>query len=188
MPVRLEEAEAVLRLRPGRRWWTWLLPVPFRERVFLRAELVWFPHYLVTFSMMAKEPCGEMTVIVEAWSGAFNIVDLKSGIEPIKPRDALIPPKLGMDESVKLAKRSLTQVLLRQRSRGSKPLPHAVNQCREVYLPFWIGYYETRPGSVDFRVLDGTSGEVLGHRTRAGVLEALMAMDQSKRERDAKAS
>lgn len=175
--MRLDEAEAVLRLKPTQKWWWRFFPFGVRKKPFLRAELVWFPHFLVTFGMMAKEPCGEMTVIVEAWSGAFNIVDLKAGVEPVTPCAPVFPAKLGMEESVKLAKRNLTQVLLRQRSRGSKPLPHVVNLCQEIYLPFWIGYYESKPGRVDFRVLDGTSGEILGHRSRAGVLEALMALD-----------
>jgi len=181
VPVRLDEADAVLRLTPGQSWWARLLPFLVRKKPFLRAELVWFPHYLVTFAMVAKEPCGEMTVIVEAWSGAFNVVDLKSGVQPIQPREPLFPPKLEPEAAVRLAKRNLTQVLLRQRSRGSKPLPHTVVENREVYLPFWIGYYEKKPGNIDFRVLDGTSGEKLGHRTRAGVLEALMFMDDKAR-------
>lgn len=140
-----------------------------------RLEQVWFPHYLVRMAVVSRKGPGEMLCTVEAWSGALSLIQLATPPEPRDLVEQVFPPQLDTEAASKIARRDLTAIILRQRSRGPKPELQEVLACDLVYFPYWIYYYARRGKFIDIRVLNGATGERVGNRTRAGVLEAFMA-------------
>jgi hypothetical protein len=115
-----------------------------------------------------------MLCAVEAWSGSVFLIQLADQPGPLKSEAQVFAPKLETSRAEKVARRELTAIILRQRSRGPKPELREVLACDLVYFPFWIYYYARRGTHIDIRVLNGATGERVGNRTRGGVLEAFL--------------
>lgn len=150
-----------------------------------RVERIWFPYYLFTIGVTSRMGPGEMLVTVEAWSGAFAIFQLDEFFVDGMPDDGceIFEPHLSVEACEASARKDLLHTIMRQRSRsGGKPIPGAITAREDLLYPFWIYYYYRKKNVLDIRVVDGATGQRVGHRTRAGVLDAFVTKKSSEDE------
>jgi len=151
-------------------------------REFPYVERIWFPYYLFNIDVTSRRGPGEMLLTVEAWSGSFAIFQLEEFLvdgPPDEPED-IFPHHLSEEECEKSARKDLLHTIMRQRSRsGGKPVPGAITACEPILYPFWVYYYYRKVNMLDIMVVDAVTGQLLGHRTRSGVLAAFLAKKES---------
>ncbi len=151
-------------------------------RVFPYVERIWFPYYLYTIGVNSRKGPGTIVVTVEAWSGAFAIFQLDEFLTTgAPPSGEEFSPKLTIDACEVTARENLLHTIMRQRSRsGGKPIPDQIVAREAILYPLWIYYYRRKKGVIDIKIVDGVSGQLVGHRTRSGVLEAFVAKQEAK--------
>ncbi len=143
-----------------------------------RLERIWFPYYLLNFTLQYPGQIGNSQVIVEAWSGSFNLFDdSDGGIHDGPPEDDCdtFPPRLTLDEAEEKGREELVRAILRQRRRRVRPAPGPLDRAELLYWPLWVWYYERRPGYIDIKVRDAHASKPIGGRTRRGVMDAFAA-------------
>lgn len=158
------------RLRTGFRW-----SRSRRSPVALRLERVWMPYYLLEFSVLSKDVAHGVTVSVDGCAGEFSQFDEASVLRTEAIDDEHYAPKLSEEEALTIGKRELTNVVLRQRSRGEKPRIGDLQSTRLLLYPFWVYYYERRRGKIDIAVLDAVTGAKGGAKTKIALLEAFVS-------------
>lgn len=135
-------------------------------------ERVWLPLYLVTFHVSSPKGPGFIRVFVEAYSGAFAIFQMNDAIVEGALAEEWFPPKMSEQEAVERGRAELLHTILRQRGAGGKPLIETCEAVEVLHYPFWVFYYERRPGLLDIKVLDAATGDKAGAKTKAAILEA----------------
>lgn len=152
------------------------------RRVFPFVEKIWLPYYLYTFEVTSRMGPGTIIVTIESWSKAFAIFQLDEFLTegPVEGGE-VFPPRLDIDVCEKTAREDLLHTIMRQRSRsGGKPIPGNVIARETIFYPLWVYYFERKRGLIDIKVVDGATGQQVGHRTRSGVLAAFMAKSESQ--------
>jgi hypothetical protein len=144
-----------------------------------RIQCVWFPFYFARFALTSPKGPGAVTLSIEGWSGAYTVIDLMLPLIEGPPPGEHFPPKLDPDAAERAGRQGLLNTILAQRSRGHKPEPGERQELRLVQCPLWVYYYPRIGTRLDIRVVDGLTGELLGNRTRLGVLEAFVAHHRS---------
>lgn len=146
------------------------------------AERIWMPYHLFTFEVSSRKGPGTLVVSVETWSGAFAIFQLEEFLKDDgRDEGEVLPVRRSPDECAVSAREDLIHTILRQRSRmGGKPTPGAIVAQETVLYPLWIYYYARKPGMIDIKIVDAVSGQMVGHRTRGGVLEAFLAQKETE--------
>lgn len=150
----------------------WILQAPFESNG--RIECVWFPYYFLTFALDSPKGPGDTTVSVEGWSGAFSFITLETPLAPGAPPGEWFAPRLDETEAEDIGRRELLGSILRLRSRGPKPTPGALLACNLALCPIWVYYLPRMVNRIDLRVVDALTGELLGNRTRLGVISAFL--------------
>lgn len=150
---------------------------PAARGTYPRVERIWFPYYLFSIEVTSRKGPGEMLVTVEAWSGAFAIFQLEEFLVEGTPTDGdIFPHRLDVETCALSARQDLLHTIMRQRSRiGGKPLPGSVTSREAILYPLWVYYYHRRKNMLDIKVVDGASGRLVGHKSRAAVLDAFLA-------------
>ena len=139
-------------------------------------ELVWLPSFIVPFHVNSRKGAGVITVSVEAWSGAFAIFEMHDMVESGGPLEGeLFEPRLGEPEAIAQGRDNLLHTILRQRSFGPKPEIRASGEVELLHYPFWVYYYERRPGRLDIKLIDAVTGAKGGAKTKSGLLAAFQA-------------
>lgn len=142
-------------------------------------EPIWFPHYLVTVQTHSARGNAEITVSVEAGSGAFAIFQLENEIQEGEPPGELHPPALSEPEATELGRKLLLRTILVQRSRGQKPRLGATKAVRLLQYPYWVYYYARRGALIDIKAVDGVLGTRTGAKTRTAILQAFCDAQQT---------
>lgn len=138
-------------------------------------ELIWFPHYLISITVTSRKGRGEITVLVEGYSGAFVIFEMHEVIVQGDPPKRTYPPTLTEEAATEIGRKRLVRAIMHQRSRGSKPMLEETATVSLLQYPYWVYYYERRPSLLDIRVVDGVMGSLVGTKTKVAILEAFAA-------------
>jgi hypothetical protein len=146
-----------------------------RERRLPFAEPAWLPYYIIPIKVSSSRGESQITVSVEAYSGAFAIFQMHADIVDGEVDGETFPPRLTEEEAARIGQKELLATIMRQRSRGQKPVPGAVISVDVLHYPFWVYYYERRPGFLDIKVLDAATGSKPGGKTRIALIEAFSA-------------
>jgi len=171
---RLRNAYGLLRSR--RR----LLPsgreIPYIERV-------WMPFYIVTLRVVSHRGPGEVTVSVEGYSGSFAIFQMHEDLVEGALTEEWFPPRMSEEEAVRVGREQLLQTILRRRGQQEKPVVEETLGIDVIYYPFWVYYFERRPGVLDIALQDALTAERGGNRNRAGLLDAFVCHSKIKEDR-----
>lgn len=146
-----------------------------------RAELLWFPHYLISIAVNSRKGPGRVFVSVEGHSGAFMIVEIEADFTEGTPGREVFPPRLSEAEAIEVGRHELLKSIMRRRGHRDRPVIEETLAAELFYYPFWVYYYERRRGLLDIRVLDAVTGEIGRAKTKAGVLSALIGPDEAAR-------
>lgn len=144
-----------------------------------RAKLVWMPSYLITIRLESKQGPGEVTCNVDACSGSFALFQMHDAILDGEAEGETFPALLDEAAAEKVAREELVKVILRRRSRAGKPLPTKTLRVELLSYPYWVYYYQRRPGLIDIKVLDAATGRPVGNKIKLGILDAFKAAAKS---------
>jgi hypothetical protein len=137
-------------------------------------ELAWLPYFMVPIRVVSKGGPGEITVSVEAYSGAFAVFEMHDNLVEGRFDGDVFPPKLEESEAVQLARTGLLKAIMRRRGQRHKPVIDEVLDVRVFYYPYWVYYFERRRNRIDFKIMDALTGEKGGARTKTGLLGAFV--------------
>lgn len=150
-----------------------LRPLPY-------LEIAWFPYYLVTMEAVVKSSPQDVTTMVGALDGRVTLIrvtDLKFAAQvDAEP----FPPKLSEAEAVERARNFLLSALLRSPQWAAKTTLGQVRRVDLVHYPFWVYYFERRPGRLDVRILDAVTGQRVGAGVKGVFLEAVVTSTRSE--------
>lgn len=144
------------------------------------AELLWLPHYLIHIRVRSPKGAGEIAVSVEARTGAFAIFQMDEDLRDGLPEGDLLPASLTPDQAARIGRDRLMETILRRRGHLQKPVPEGVTRMDSFYYPFWVFYYERRPGRVDIKLFDAVRGDPGGPKTKVAVLEAFVERSRAE--------
>lgn len=152
----------------------------YHANQFLKIETVWMPFHRVTFQTegQEKDKTSSLDTTVDAWSGAFAIVSFESELHYGYPPGEYFQPQLDENDACDIAYKQFLHTVMRQRSRGKKPLPKHIHEVSLLYWPFWILYIQ-RKRMLDIRLLDAVTAQPGGNRTKVGILQAFTAAQSS---------
>jgi len=161
-----EEAQRLLKLpgpRPGSHRGGWRLP---------HLELVGLPCYRVDLEAGGWGGTRRATYLVDAVSGGAAQLtgEHEWGEGPV---GALLEPRLTSSEADAETRALFERGALL--AKWARPRLLAVGAPELVAYPYWVGYYERRPGRLDLRVLDALSGRPGGAAPRRSLIEAFVA-------------
>jgi len=137
-----------------------------------RMDLVWMPSYLLTIQLESKQGLNEVTCNVDACSGSFALFQMHDTIEDGEAEGETFPATLDEAGAEKVAREELMKVILRRRSIAGKPLPTKMLRAELLSYPYWVYYYQRRPGLIDIKVLDAATGRPVGNKIKIGILDA----------------
>ena len=163
----------------GRQTSIQLLPTT-QERQFPCIERIWIPHYRIDFSVVSKKGPGKVSVSVEACSGCFAFFQMHDDLVDGEPGEACLPILISEEDAIHRGRSDLLKAIMRRRSQESKPIIQEALETGVFHYPFWVYYFKRRGKFIDIRLLDAYSGERGGNRTRQGVLNAFVAMRNTK--------
>ena len=144
-----------------------------------RAELVWMPSYLLTIRLESKQGPSEVTCSVDACSGSFAFFQMHDAIVDGEAEGETFPALLDEAAAENIAREELMKVILRRRSRAGKPLPTKTLRAELLSYPYWVYYYQRRPGLIDIKVLDAATGRPVGNKIKIGILDAFKTAAKS---------
>jgi len=144
-----------------------------------RLERVWMPYYLFEYGLESKGLERSVVVSVDGWAGEFSLFGTSPTVNDESIEEDWYSPKLDGDEAQAIAKRELALAVLRRRSRGEKPSVGGLLSSDLLLYPFWVYYYERRPGALDILVQDAVTGAKGGAKTKVAILEAFKAQDEN---------
>lgn len=145
------------------------------------AELVWMPHYLITFRVVSPKGPGESDVSVDAYLGAFAIFQMHDQLREGEMEEDAFPPEMPAAQAVADARKRLLQSIMYRRGHRNKPYPEEALALQTFYYPFYVYYYERRRGKLDIKVFDPVRGENPGSKTKNAILRAMVVQ---RRDRD----
>ncbi len=166
--------------RLARFWHALRLNDPHLKAQPRKQECLWMPFYHVRIVMTARGEESTLDTTVDSWSGSFAIVSFESPIEDGLPPGEHFPPRMAPQEAESRAYQELLHTVMRQRSRGSKPMPQTVADSRLIYWPFWVIYIQKKR-YLDLRLMDAVTAQPGGNRTKVGMLDAFTAAHASTR-------
>lgn len=173
---RVPEAEAEVRCAHmaegfGGRWLR-RLGIRLRNPRPPRIELVWMPYYVFACGVRSRKGPSNINVSVDGWAGAFALCDLDEAVVAGDVVGEAFRPRMAAAEAAEIARRELQYAVMRQRSRGTKPVVEDAQYKMILHLPFWTYYYERRKNLLDIVVLDAYTGGKTGPKVKAALLEA----------------
>jgi len=145
------------------------------------AELVWLPHYLIELRVTSRRGPGAITVSVEAHAGAFAVIDSHEALTQQPDQKNTFPPRLDQEHAVKIGRKELLRSIMRRRGQRNKPLIQETLGVSMFHYPFWVYYYERRPGRLDIKILDAVAKQPGRAKTKVGVLSALTEASEASR-------
>jgi len=145
------------------------------------AELLWFPHYLISIKVNSRKGPGDVLVSVEGHSGVFMIVEMETDFAEGTPEGETFEPRLTEEEAIKVGRRELLKSIMRRRGHRDRPVIEETIGAELFFYPFWVYYSERRRGLLDIKILDAVTGEKGRPKTKVGVLSALIGSDKAAR-------
>lgn len=159
------------------------LATPQRKRGELPyLELVWLPHYLVTFQAAHKDGVRPVEVIVGGTEPTAAVIDLAAAEWETSADREHFPATLGDSSAVPVARRALLEVLLRTPGWGRKPEIAEASSVELVQYPLWAYYFARRRATLDVKILDAVTGMAAGSKAKLALLGALAAAQRSPTE------
>ncbi len=145
-----------------------------------RVHLIWMPHYLIDLEIESVKGTAVQQVTLDAWGEVFALWNFELPPETGQPDGESFPPRLDEATAVSKATLSLTGTTLHMRGQKGKPQVNRHTAIRLLYYPYWVYYFERRPGRYDIRVVDGVIGELPGNQMKRAILEAFIAASPDK--------
>ena len=130
------------------------------------------PYHVFDCSVYSRKGPSTITVSIDAWAGAFALCDLDEALVKGEVTGEAFPPRMSKAEAAELARRELQYAVMRQRSRGVKPVVEDARWKLLLHLPFWTYYFERRRNLLDIVILDAYTGGKTGPKVKAAVLDA----------------
>jgi len=137
------------------------------------------PSYLLTIRLESKQGPSEVTCSVDACSGSFAFFQMHDAIVDGEAEGETFPALLDEAAAENIAREELMKVILRRRSRAGKPLPTKTLRAELLSYPYWVYYYQRRPGLIDIKVLDAATGRPVGNKIKIGILNAFKTAAKS---------
>jgi hypothetical protein len=142
-------------------------------------ELVWLPHYLVTFQAVIKDRVRRVEVIVGANEPTAAVIDLEVAKWETHADRERFPATISEDDALVAARRAVLEVLLRSPGLGRKPEVSEMGSIELVQYPLWVYYVARRRDILDVKILDAVTGRPTGTKAKLALLGALAAAHQS---------
>lgn len=146
-----------------------------------RLERVWMPYYLFEFTLDSKGVERPVVVSVDGWAGEFSLFGKSPTLNDELIEEDRFSPKLDSEKAQAIAKRELTLAVLRRRSRGEKPSVGNLISTDLLLYPFWVYYYERKPGALDILIQDAVTGAKGGAKTKVAILQAFKAQEENSK-------
>lgn len=184
LPTHFDAAYARRRFSPRRfercsAWWSQisgLWPGKVRQLAAVpRLELIYLPHYLVTFTLEQTAPARQAGVMVGAHEPTVTLWDLTHTEWQTTVSDVEFPPTITTRQAMDYAQR-LVSSSLRRLAPAARSVPALdLATIETIAYPYWAFYYERWAGKYDVRLLDAVSGRPAGARIKVALLAALAA-------------
>ena len=141
-----------------------------------RIELIYLPYYLFDILLTGKKGIQKITVSVDGLLGNTMFFTRESLNYVAEVNNPVCDFVLSSTEAQKIATEEYKWQLLEHGLRNRKALSlEDVSQTEIIFYPFWVGYYQ-KGRYLDFKAVDGISGEVQGIKMRKVFLKALREM------------
>lgn len=137
-------------------------------------EIVWLPCYHIAVETTSKGVVRQANVLVGGCDRQFSLVGQPGPVFETRKDVEPFPPTIGQAEAADLAQSGLVSAVLRSPGWRGKP---KIGQTRSVELvnqPYWVYYYERRPGRLDIKVLDAVTGKTPGPKTKLAMIQAFI--------------
>lgn len=146
-------------------------------------ELVYLPAYLVSINLRDKNRTSRATCIVEGFSGTFTLFDIGGALTAFEGNSFSLSPQLTESDAERIARESLTKIILRRRSRAAKPVPEGLEAIELLQYPYWV-YYFRRRARIDFVAIDAATGLQAGNKIEISILDALRSQEAAQQPRE----
>lgn len=148
------------------------LSVIRKKRKEIRAELVYFPHYLFGISVAVGGGTKEVSVACDGVSGNLAFLEMEN-LDFVDEADAhRLDFRIGREDAREKVLDEYQWILVKRGFHSKNPPQlEAVTETRRFYYPYWVAYYRRR-GALDFRAVDAISCAPLGIRMRRAFLTA----------------
>ncbi len=141
----------------------------------LRLELVYLPHHQLDVALGEREE--RVTALLDAAGGLFSVLVSSTPLasEPPEAGAEILPVLIDAASAARQLRDGLAEAALRQARRNGRSTPTALRPLASgvVAFPFWIQHVRRR-GKLDFRAIDGLTGEPVGVRMRRSLVVAFV--------------
>lgn len=143
------------------------------KRTLCSSELIYLPYYLFSVSITMKNGKEEKShVCVDVITGECAHYKVASNNSLSESNNNLIPLISGDEAKEKVRSFILNEILHKKRKRIEflsieTELKYVLN------YPYWIGYFK-KGEAIDFKVIDGISGQIQGPKMKPAFIKYLM--------------
>lgn len=154
-------------------------PSPHYGAQPLLVEIVWLPHYLVTFHARRGNNLGTLYTVVESYSGSFSVLESQPKLAEAPLTENVLPVGSPPETAAKTARESLAVATLRNREMKRVSIG-ALLHTDLIYLPFWVCHYKRRRQRQDFVAIDAQSGKTVPAKLKNAIMSAFIATYKQK--------
>ena len=154
------------------------LKIKHKKLTLKTIELVYLPFYVFEVILSGEEGEQNVRVSLDGLLGntLFFVEKNLSSKENI--RNLVCPFILTQPEAAEKVLKDYKGLLLEYGLQARKTFTvERISEAREMYYPFWIGYIQKGKG-IDFRAIDGVTGELQGIKMRKVLLRAFRELAQ----------
>ncbi|HOJ33221.1 MAG TPA: hypothetical protein PKY35_05615 [Candidatus Hydrogenedentes bacterium] len=145
----------------------------------LLVEMVWLPHYLVTFQARRGSNLGTLYTVVESYSSTFSILESEPTLTEAPLIENVLPVGSSPETAAKTARESLAIATLRNHEMKKVSIASLL-QIALIYLPFWVCHYERRRDRRDFVAIDAQSGKIVPAKLKNAIMNGFIAAYKQK--------
>ena len=139
-----------------------------------RVELIYLPFYLFEVVSSSEERKQEAKVCLDGLLGDNLFFFRENMSYKDKVENPVCPLVLSPAEARQKAADKYKWLQLEHKLRIKQEFEiNALSEGKQIFYPFWVGYFQKGGGRYDFKIMDAVSGEVQGVRMRKAFLKAL---------------
>jgi len=137
-----------------------------------RTEILYLPYYLVEMEVLHNTNTRHILLTVDALLGNSFMFTSEQLVFLPEANHEQCEFGLDLNTAREIAINEYKWLLFPHGFRRRKKIElKKITSIKQIYYPYWIGYFKTRKG-YDFKAVDGISGEIQGIRMRKVFLKA----------------
>jgi len=143
-----------------------------------RVELIYLPFYLFEVVSSSEERKQEVKVCLDGLLGDNLFFFRENMAYKDKVENPVCPFVLSPAEAQQKATDKYKWLQLEHKLRIKQKFEIGeISEGKQIFYPFWVGYFQKAGGRYDFKIMDAVSGEVQGVKMRKVFLKALRHLD-----------